>query len=201
MSRERPTALQLVRPTRRKSIVKKLSLILVSLIAAVPSGYLVYLLVSALTLKHIWDKKFLAWFILLAAGLIAGLTAWYLVWIIGWYSDKAEASSDEEAGEAGEPLAAEEAEEAATVDEADEVEAAEADEAVGDEDFESSDAMEAHDADDFEPAEAGSEFDLPDDDVVQTDTDDFQLDAADDFEEIEDLEEEEEAPKKKKKKK
>lgn len=156
--------------------------------AAVPAGYLVYLMVMALTLKHIWDKKALGGLVLVTA-FAAGLVAlWPLIYALAFYADKPKAEADEIAADPGS---------SDSVEAAEDVE--EEEESFPEEDLDAFEGQEVSnsDDDDFDTADSGSEFDLDDDDVAQAETAEFEI--ADDFEEIEDLEEE--APKKKPKKK
>ncbi len=187
-------------PRRRKPIVKKLSLILLSFIPAVPAGFLVYLMIRAMTLKHVWDKTAL-WVIICLTVVIAALVAIVPpLYAIAFYTGQSKSDEDVPGEEGGLAEAVEEAEsdkgETAEVD-------AEAEE-FPEEDLDAFEGEEVADAeemaDDFEPADTGSEFDLDDDGVAQSDTDDFDLGSADNFEEIEELEEEAPKPKKKKKK-
>lgn len=182
--------------------MKKLSLILLSFIPAVPAGFLVYLMIRAMTLKHVWDKTAL-WVIICLTVVIAALVAIVPpLYAIAFYTGQPKTDEDVPGEEGNVAEAAEEAE-------SDEGEAAETEAEAEAEEFpeEDLDAFEGEEvadaeemADDFEPADTGSEFDLDEDGVAQSDTDDFDLGSADDFEEIEELEEEAPKPKKKKKK-
>ena len=171
--------------------MKKINLIFLSLVAAIPAGYLVYLMVMALTLKHIWDKKILGGMVVTTAFFALLVAVWPPIYAIAFYTEKPKGDEDEPPAEGdavevadGEAEAEEFPEE--DLDAFEGQEAAEADELADD---------------DFETADAGSEFDLEEDEVAQAETAEFAI--ADDFEEIEDLEEDfvEEAPKKKPKKK
>ena len=169
--------------------MKKINLILLSLVAAIPAGYLVYLMVMALTLKHIWDKKILGGMVVTTAFFALLVAVWPPIYAIAFYTEKPKEDEDEPPvdGEVSKAEGEAEAEEfpEEDLDAFEGQEVAEADELADD---------------DFETADAGSEFDL-EDDVPQAETAEFAI--ADDFEEIEDLEEDfvEEAPKKKPKKK
>ena len=174
--------------------MKKISLILLSLVAAIPAGYLVYLMVMALTLKHIWDKKMLGGMVVVTAFFALLVAVWPPIYAIAFYTDKSKGAADEPAADGGS---------------SDAVEVAGSSDAEGEEfhqedldTFEGEEVAESEDFDgddDFEAVDNGSEFDLDEDDVAQAETAEFAI--ADDFEEIEDLEEEEEAPKKTPKKK
>jgi hypothetical protein len=171
-------------------IVKKLSLIFLSFIAALPAGYLVYLMIRAMTLKHVWDKTAL-WIIICITAVIAALVAivpplYAIAFYTGHTKPDVDTPSDE--GEVGDAAGAEDVE-------TEDGEAAEAEE-FPEEDLDAFEGQEL--ADDDESVDSGSEFDLDEDEVAQAETGDFEL-SADDFEEIEELEEE--APKAKKKKK
>ena len=174
--------------------MKKLSLILLSFIAAVPAGFLVYLMIRAMTLKHVWDKTAL-WLIICLTAVIAALVAVVPpLYAIAFYTGlpKPDEDTPAEDGEVAEAV------------ESDDGEVTEAEEEFPQEDLDAFEGEEVPEADelgdDFEQADTGSEFDLDEDGVEQSDTDDFDLGPADDFEEIEELEEEAPKPKKKKKK-
>lgn len=165
--------------------------------AAVPAGYLVYLMVMALTLKHIWDKKALG-VMVVVTGVAALLVAvWPLVYAIAFYADKPKPEGSEPAADGAA---------SAAVDAAEEGSDGEAKE-FHQEDLNAFEGQEVPDSDeddfggddDFDAVESGSEFDLDEDDVAQAETAEFAI--ADDFDEIEDFEDEEETPKKKPKKK
>ena len=185
------------RSSRRKCIVKKINLILLSLMAAVPAGYLVYLMVMALTLKHIWDKKVLGGLVVVTAFAAVLVALWPLIYALAFYADKPKAEADEPAAGTGSSDAVE------TVGEGSDGEAQEFHQedldAFDGQEIPVSDDDEFGGDDDFEAVESGSEFDLDEDDVAQAETAEFAI--ADDFDEIEDFEDEEEAPKKKPKKK
>jgi hypothetical protein len=183
------------------SSVKKLNLIGLSLVAAIPAGFLVYLLVMALTLKQIWNKQLLGVMVVVTAVIALVVALWPPIYAIAFYTEKSN-EDDEEKAEGEAALAADDAE-VADADEAEEFpqqdleafdgEAAEVEaEEVGTEEV---------DHEDFHAAETGSEFDL-DEEIEQVETTDFELDAAE-AEELEELEEEDEEkpPQKNKKKK
>lgn len=169
--------------------MKKLNLILLSLVAAIPAGFLVYSLVMAMTLKHVWEKKPLIG-IILSAGVAALIVAiWPPLYAIAWYSG-GPTKADEEAGDG-------EADEAEAVEEADAEEAEEADGFAQEEIPEDLDELKGKSSGDDD------DFDMSDDDISAAETGDFDLGDSE-FEDLGDFEEEEEleeAPKKKKKKK
>ena len=175
--------------------MKKINLILLSLMAAVPAGYLVYLMVMALTLKHIWDKKVLGGLVVVTAFAAALVALWPLIYALAFYADKPKAEADEPATDAGSSDAIDA--DADSDNEEKEFHQEDLDAFEGQE-VPASDDDEFGGDDDFEAVESGSEFDLDEDDVAQAETAEFAI--ADDFDEIEDFEEEE-APKKKPKKK
>lgn len=180
--------------------MKKFNLILLTLIGAVPAGYLVYLMVLALTLKHIWTKPLMGGMVVFAGVIGLIVAVWPPLYAIAFY--RGPAKSDDEPAEAAEALddaeSAEEAEEEPEDFPEEDIDAFEGEETSGDDE----------DAE-FKPAETGTEFDLDEaesvEDFEQEETGDFQLDddeALEDLDSFEDLEEEEEeAPKTKKKKK
>ena len=61
--------------------------------AAIPAGYLVYLMVMALTLKHIWDKKALGGLVLATAVFALLVAVWPLIYAIAFYADKPKAEA------------------------------------------------------------------------------------------------------------
>ncbi len=181
--------------------MKKISLIGLSLVAAIPAGVLVYLLVMALTLKQIWNKQLLGVMVVFTAVIALVVAVWPPIYAIAFYTEKSK-EDDEEKAEGEAALAVDDAE----VADADEVEE------FPDEDLEDFDAdaeeVEAEDAgteevdhDDFHAAETGSEFDLEEEEIEQVETSDFQLGDDEVAEELEEFEEEEVHPKKNKKKK
>lgn len=182
--------------------MKKLHLILLSLVAAVPGGYLCYLLGTALALPRsdLWKKPLLGGAVVGTGLLVLGLAVvWPLLYAIAFYDDP----NKKKAGEGeDEELAA---------DEAGELEEDKPKTPRGDS-FEDEDVdvferegvtadSEDEEVEDLEQASAGSEFDLEEESIEQAETAEFELDP-DDLEEMElDEDEEEEAPKKKAKKK
>ena len=184
--------------------MRKLHLILLSLVAAVPGGVLCYLLGSVLTIpRHdLWNKPLLGGTVV-ATGLLVLLLAvvWPLLYAVAFYDDpnKGKKAEEAEAGEEGDAVAAEgeagEAEEAKTP----------RGDSFEDEDidvFEREGVKPGNDdAEDFEEAAEGSEFDLDEESIDTAETADFDL-GDDEFADLDvEEEEEEEAPKKKAKKK
>jgi len=177
--------------------VKKLNLILLTLVAALPAAALVYLLGWTLTLKHIWDKKLLGGTVV-ATGIIALMVVvWPPLWAIAWYVDPSRSKAGGPGGES-----AEDAEEVAEAEEA-------GDEEFPEEDLDAFEGEEVAEGGEFKPASTGTEFeldeqqalDVDEDDIEQTATADFDLSDDELMEDFEEIEEEEEAPKKKGKKK
>lgn len=177
--------------------MRKLHLILLSLVAAVPGGYLCYLLGTALTVpRHdLWNKPLLGGTVV-ATGLMVLLLAvvWPLLYAVAFYDDPNKGKKEEASDEA-EAAASDEGEDAETpkTPRGDSFEEEDIDvferEGVkpGDED-----------GDDFEE---GSEFDVDEESIDTAETADFDL-GDDEFADLDlDEEEEEEAPKKKAKKK
>ena len=178
LSSRRGEGFRPIRTRCRKPILKKLSLILLSFIPAVPAGFLVYLMIRAMTLKHVWDKTAL-WLIICLTVVVAALVAIVPpLYAIAFYSGQPKSDEDvpAEEGEAAEDAEAGEAEDAEAAEAETETEAEEFPEEDLDA-FEGQEVGEAEEmADDFEPADTGSEFDLDDDDgVAKSDTDDFDL--------------------------
>lgn len=178
--------------------MRKLHLILLSLVAAVPGGYLCYLLGTALTVpRHdLWNKPLLGGTVV-ATGLLVLLLAvvWPLLYAVAFYDDpnKGKKSEDAEAGEEGEAAAEGEVEEAKTP----------RGDSFEEEDIDVFDreGVKPADDDDFEEASEGSEFDVDEESIDTAETADFDL-GDDEFADLDmDEEEEEEAPKKKAKKK
>ncbi|GDY08696.1 hypothetical protein LBMAG52_21820 [Planctomycetia bacterium] len=181
--------------------MRKLHLILLSLVAAVPGGVLCYLLGSVLTIpRHdLWNKPLLGGTVV-ATGLLVLLLAvvWPLLYAAAFYDDpnKDKKSEEVEAGEEAEADAAEGEVETPETSRGDSFE---------EEDL---DAFEGEginpgteEADDFEEAAEGSEFDLDKESIDTAETADFDL-GDDEFAGLDvEEEEEEEAPKKKAKKK
>lgn len=188
--------------------MKKLHLILLSLVAAVPGGYLCYLLGTALALPRsdLWKKPLLGGAVV-GTGLLVLLAAvvWPLLYAVAFYDDPNKNRLPEEA------------EDDANADDLDDDQAkASRTESFEDEDLDvfereggSADAEEVEEAaeDDegevFEADSTDSEFDLDEESAQSAETADFDLgdDAFEDLEMEEEIEEEEEAPKKKAKKK
>ncbi len=178
--------------------MRKLHLILLSLVAAVPGGYLCYLLGTALTVpRHdLWNKPLLG-VAVVSTGLLVLLAAvvWPLLYAVAFYDDPNKGKKSEDA-EAGEGVAAEAGVETSKTPRGDSFE---------EEDI---DAFEregikpgADDGDEFEEASEGSEFDLDEESIDSAETADFDL-GDDEFADLEmEDEEEEETPKKKAKKK
>lgn len=182
--------------------MRKLHLILLSLVAAVPGGFLCYLLGSVLTIpRHdLWNKPLLGGTVV-ATGLMVLLlgVVWPLLYAVAFYDDPNKGKKSEEAAadEAGDADAAEGEVEASKTPRGDSFE---------EEDI---DAFEregikpgSDDADDFEEASEGSEFDVDDESIDTAETADFDL-GDDEFADLDmdEEEDEEEAPKKKAKKK
>ncbi len=178
--------------------MRKLHLILLSLVAAVPGGYLCYLLGTALTVpRHdLWNKPLLG-IAVVSTGLLVLLAAvvWPLLYAVAFYDDpnKGKKSEEAEAGEDGEGVAAQAGVETPKTPRG---------ESFEEEDI---DAFEregikpgADEGDEFEEAAEGSEFDLDEESIDSAETADFDL-GDDEFADLdmEDEEEEEEAPKKK----
>ncbi len=195
--------------------MKKLHLILLSLVAAVPGGYLCYLLGTALALPRsdLWKKPLLGGAVV-GTGLLVLLAAvvWPLLYAIAFYDDpnKHKKAADGEGDVAVDELEEDNPktaraesfeEEDVDVFEREGVTADAKEASDDDDDFEAE--SEDLEGSEFE-ADEGSEFDVEEESIDQAETADFDL-GDDEFadldmdEEIE--EEEEEAPKKKAKKK
>lgn len=183
--------------------MRKLHLILLSLVAAVPGGVLCYLLGSVLTIpRHdLWNKPLLGIAVVSTGLMVLTLgIVWPLVYAAAFYDDpnkdkKAEKPEVDEEGDAD----AAEGVEAAKTPRGDSFEEEDIDA------FEREGIKPADDDDDdFEEASEGSEFDVDDESIDTAETADFDL-GDDEFADLdmdEDVEEEEEeAPKKKAKKK
>lgn len=181
--------------------MRKLHLILLSLVAAVPGGYLCYLLGTALTVpRHdLWNKPLLGGTVV-ATGLMVLLLAvvWPLLYAVAFYDDPNKGKKEEASDEA----------EAAASEEGADVETPKTPRGDSFEE-EDIDVFEREgvkpgaddDADDFEEASEGSEFDVDEESIDTAETADFDL-GDDEFADLDmDEEEEEEAPKKKAKKK
>jgi hypothetical protein len=180
--------------------VKKLHLILLSLVAAVPGGYLCYLLGTALALPRsdLWKKPLLGGSVVLT-GLAVLLTAvvWPLLYAVAFYDDPNKQKPPVE-GE-GDATADELEEDTPKTPRGDSFEEEDVDvferEGV---------TAEAGEDDDFETAETGDEFDIEEESIESAETADVDLgdDEFADLELDEEVEEEEEdAPKKTAKKK
>ena len=183
--------------------MKKLHLILLSLVAAVPGGYLCYLLGTALTVPghDLWKKPLLGGTVVATGLLVLGLgIVWPLLYAVAFYDDPNKGKKDEE------PAAGEDVEGASDADVA--APKTPRGESFEDEDI---DAFEREgvkpgddDADEFEEVSEGSEFDVDEESIDTAETADFDL-GDDEFADLdleeEPEEEEEEAPKKKAKKK
>ncbi len=181
--------------------MRKLHLILLSLVAALPGGYLCYLLGTAMTVPghDLWKKPLFGGTVV-ATGLMVLVLAvvWPLLYAVAFYDDpnKGKKAKDAEADDEGEGVADEEEVEKTKTPRS---------ESFEDEDI---DAFEREGAtedavDDFEEASEGSEFDVDDESIDTAETADFDL-GDDEFADLnveEEEEEEEEAPKKKAKKK
>ena len=177
--------------------MKKLSLIGLSLVAAIPAGVLVYLLVMALTLKQIWNKQLLGVMVVITAVIALVVAVWPPIYAIAFYTEKSK-EDDEKKAEGEADFAADDAE-VADADEAEEFPQEDLEAFEGDaEEVEAEEVgTDEVDHEDFHSAEIGSEFDLDDEEIEQVETTDFELDAA-----AEDVEEDEEKrPNKNKKKK
>ncbi len=179
--------------------MKKLHLILLSLVAAVPGSYLCYLLGTALALPRsdLWKKPLLGGAVVVT-GLLVLLAAvvWPLLYAVAFYDDpnKNKPPVDGEGD--------------AAVDELEE----DTSKTPRSDSFEDEDVdvferegvtAESEEDEDFESAEAGDEFDVEEESIESAETADFDLgdDEFADLEMEEEVEEEEEAPKKKAKKK
>lgn len=178
--------------------MRKLHLILLSLVAAVPGGYLCYLLGTALTIPghDLWKKPLLGGTVV-ATGLMVLLLGivWPLLYAVAFYDDPNKGKKEKASDEA----------EAAASDEGEEAETPKTPrgESFEEEDI---DVFEREgvkpgddDGDDFEEASEGSEFDVDEESIDTAETADFDL-GDDEFADL-DMDEEEEAPKKKAKKK
>ncbi len=178
--------------------MKKLHLILLSLVAAVPGGYLCYLLGTALTVPghDLWKKPLLGGTVV-ATGLLVLLLAvvWPLLYAVAFYDDpnKGKKSEEDEAAVEGD-AAGEEAAATPKTPRGDSFEEEDID-AFEREGIKPGD-------DDAEEFEEGSEFDVDEESIDTAETADFDL-GDDEFADLEEEpeEEEEEAPKKKAKKK
>ncbi len=180
--------------------MKKLHLILLSLVTALPGGFLCYLLGTALALPRsdLWKKPLLGGAVV-GTGLMVLLAAvvWPLLYAVAFYDDpnKSKPPVDGE-GDAGVDGLEEDTPKTSRADsfEEEDVDVFEregvTEEAEGDEDFES--------------VEEGDEFDVEEESIESAETADFDL-GDDEFADLEmddEVEEaEEEAPKKKAKKK
>ena len=177
--------------------MRKLHLILLSLVAAVPGSYLCYLLGTALTVpRHdLWNKPLLG-IAVVSTGLLVLLAAvvWPLLYAVAFYDDpnKGKKSKEAEAGQDDEGVAAEAGDETPKIPRGDSFE---------EEDI---DAFEresikpgADEGDEFEVASEGSEFDLDEESIDSAETADFDLDDEFADRDMGDEVEEEEAPKKK----
>lgn len=170
-------------------VVKKINLILLSLIAALPSGYLVYELARALTLSHIFEKKLLGGAVV-ATGIISLLAiVWPLVYALAFYNAPASAS-DPKSNDTDDPT---DTKKSAGRGDGEE-------EGFHEEDLDAFEGQEIPESSDDEEYEASDddEFSVDDDQIEDIESADFDL-GDESFEDIED--EEEEAPKAKAKKK
>ena len=186
--------------------MKKLHLILLSLVAAVPGSYLCYLLGTALALPRsdLWKKPLLGGAVV-GTGLLVLLAAvvWPLLYAVAFYDDpnKNKPSVDGEGGE-DEAAAGELEEDTPKTPRSESFEEDDVD--VFEREGVTAESEEAENDEEFETAEAGDEFDVEEESIESAETADFDL-GDDEFadlemeEEVE--EEEEEAPKKKAKKK
>lgn len=182
--------------------MKKLHLILLSLVTALPGGYLCYLLGTALALPRsdLWKKPLLGGAVV-GTGLLVLLAAvvWPLLYAVAFYDDPNKNKP---------PV---DGEDAAGTDELEEdTPKTPRSDSFEDEDVDvferegvTADSEEAENDEDFEPAEADDEFDVEEESIESAETADFDLgdDEFADLEIEEEVEEEEEAPKKKAKKK
>ena len=184
--------------------MKKLHLILLSLVSAVPGGYLCYLLGTALALPRsdLWKKPLLGGAVV-GTGLLVLLAAvvWPLLYAVAFYDDpnKNKPAVDGEGGE-------DEADAGELEDDTPKTPRSESFEEDDVDVFDRDGVTAEADADadeDFEPDATGSEFDLEEESIESAETADFDLgdDEFADLEIEEEVEEEEEAPKKKAKKK
>ncbi|MBC7821741.1 MAG: hypothetical protein IAG10_33055, partial [Planctomycetaceae bacterium] len=173
-----------------------------SLVAAVPGGYLCYLLGAALALptSDLWKKPLLGGAVV-GTGLLVLLAAvvWPLLYAVAFYDDP---NKSKKTAEGEEDAAVEELEEdKPKTPRAETFEEEDVD--VFEREGVTAEAEEASDDDEFESASEGSEFDVEEDSIDQAETADFDL-GDDDFADLEmeeEVEEEEESPKKKAKKK
>ncbi len=181
--------------------MRKLHLILLSLVAAVPGGYLCYLLGTALTVpRHdLWNKPLLG-IAVVSTGLLVLLAAvvWPLLYAVAFYDDpnKGKKAEEAEAGEDGEGVAAQIGVETPKTPRGDSFEEEDIDA------FEREGIKPGNDDDADEFAE-DSEFGVDDESIDTAETADFDL-GDDEFADLDmddEEEEEEEAPKKKAKKK
>ena len=183
--------------------MKKLHLILLSLVSAVPGGYLCYLLGTALALPRsdLWKKPLLGGAVL-GTGLLVLLAAvvWPLLYAVAFYDDpnKNKPAVDGEGGE----------DEAGAGELEDDTSKTPRSESFEEDDVDVFEregvTAEAEEDEDFEPVEGGDEFDVEEESIESAETADFDL-GDDEFADLdldeEVVEEEEEAPKKKAKKK
>ena len=154
--------------------MKKLHLILLSLVAAVPGGYLCYLLGTALALPRsdLWKKPLLGGAVV-GTGLLVLLAAvvWPLLYAVAFYDDpnKNKPPVDDE--------------DAAPADELEEdtpktprSESFEEDDVdVFEREGVTAESEEAENDEDFEPAEADDEFDVEEESIESAETADFDL--------------------------
>ena len=187
--------------------MKKLHLILLSLVAAVPGGYLCYLLGTALALPRsdLWKKPLLGGAVV-GTGLLVLLAAvvWPLLYAVAFYDDPNKGKKTGEGGE-DEVLASDDAgeldEDKPKTPRSESFEEDDVD--VFEREGVTAESEEAENDEDFETAEAGDEFDVEEESIESAETADFDLgdDEFADLEIEEEVEEEEEAPPKKAKKK
>ena len=182
--------------------MKKLHLILLSLVSAVPGGYLCYLLGTALALPRsdLWKKPLLGGAVV-GTGLLVLLAAvvWPLLYAVAFYDDP---NKNKPAVDGEDAAAADELEEdTPKIPRSESFEEDDVD--VFEREGVTAEAEEAENDEDFEPVETGDEFDVEEESIESAETADFDLgdDEFADLEIEEEVEEEEEAPKKKAKKK
>lgn len=189
--------------------MRKLHLILLSLVAAIPGGVLCYLLGSVLTIpRHdLWNKPLLGIAVVSTGLMVLVLgVVWPLLYAVAFYEDPFKGKKREK----DEPAEGEAESVATDEEEGDETPKTPRSDSFEEEDIDAferegltADTEEADEVDDFEEAAEGSEFDLDEESIDTAETADFDL-GDDEFADLdmdEEVEEEEEAPKKKAKKK
>ena len=182
--------------------MRKLHLILLSLVAAVPGGFLCYLLGSVLTIpRHdLWNKPLLGIAVVSTGLMVLALgVVWPLLYAVAFYDDpnKGKKADPDDAADA-ESVATDDADETPKTPRADSFEEEDIDA------FEREGIKPGADDDEFAESSDDSEFAVDDESIDTAETADFDL-GDDEFADLdmddEPEEEEEEAPKKKAKKK